>query len=377
MINIFDLFYESIAKEAATGRVNCGKDYKVMYNVLFETKVNGKYLYKASDELKNDGTFFIPTLEINDMVEFNNCLLKYYYLTKEFYKDKIEDDEDYFKTIFTLLWCNACEEDFKNPITFINRYIDFINNKLDIDSNYTDIGYSSILDSNIEIALKEEPIFEETPYALYTRSTSNNSSFDFPIVRFGISDGKAYIYAVQQGKKKNNFDENYDKKIRRKLFKVNENFEKEENIDNIMYPEYLTGINPSALIPLTILFSILEKNNINEIVVPSFLPVRYNGKEISFIIKRNKLSLKNKSDVDLDKYFEELRDNHEEIQRNISDKTLRNFRRLDYNFDNINIVSLPFELDSNIHINLSEYNDCINPLLKELYELSSIKLRKL
>jgi hypothetical protein len=66
----------------------------------------------------------------------------------------------------------------------------------------------------------------------------------------------------------------------------------------------------------------------------------------------------------------QLKNQHEEIQRNLSDKLLRNIRRIEYNFNNISIYSYPHELDENTHINISEYEDCKNKLLKEIYEIN-------
>ena len=374
MINIIDLFFDNIAKEAAGGRVDCN----MMYNVLFETKVNGKYLYKSPDNIKNNNALFIPTLEINNLEEFNNSLLAYYDKAKDFYKDSIDEEDDFDKTIITLLWNNACEEDFKNPVNYINKYISFLDKPLDLEEDPESIGYSEILDSEIEVSLKQEPIYEETPYALYIRSKNDELYYDFPVVRFGIKDETAYIYAVQQLRETNNSLENekYKKKIHRKLFKVNENFQKEEKIDNIENPENLTGINPSALISLSVLLSKLEEVGITKIEVPSFLPVRYNAKEISFLVKKDILKRKGYSDEDILNTFNDLTKSHEEIQRNLSDKLLRNLRRLEYNFSNVDVTSFPMELDTSTHMILSEYEDCNNPLLKEIYELSQKKKYK-
>ena len=374
MTNIIDLFFDSVAKEAASGRVDCN----MMYNVLFETKVNGKYLYKSPDNIKNNNSLFIPTLEINNLEEFNNKLIEYYDKAKVFYKNSIDQEDDFDKTIITLLWNNACEEDFKNPINYINKYISFLDKPLDLSNVYESIGYSEMLDSNLEVSLNQEPIYEETPYALYVRCTNGKLYYNFPVVRFGIKDDTAYIYAVQQLRESNDSLENekYKKKIHRKLFKVNENFEKEEEIDNITNPENLTGINPSALVSLSVLFSKLEEVGIKIIEVPSFLPVRYNAKEISFLVKKDILKRKGYSDIDIENTFNDLSKSHEEIQRNLSDKLLRNIRRIEYNFNNIDVTSYPMELDTSTHINLSEYEYCNNPLLQEVYELNKKKSYK-
>ncbi|MBR1413483.1 MAG: hypothetical protein IJ574_02285 [Bacilli bacterium] len=377
MNDILNVFYNEVAKDASFGRVDCN----MMYNVLFKTVVEGKMLYKIDEEMSKNNSLFIPTLFINNKSLFDETLMEYYERAKVFYKDKIDKEDDFNKTILTLLWNNATEDDFKNPIPYIKRYTAFLDkpNFLELN-NYQSIGYSSVLDSDVEVCLKEEPIYEETPYALYMRCTNNNLYYNYPVIRFGIYENKAYIYAIQQMKEKNIINEevyNYQKKIHRKLFKVNENFDKEDNIDNVEYPENLTGISPSALVVLTYLLSLLEKENISDIIVPNFLPVRYNAKEISYIYKIELLKKKGYEVEKLNNELHILTNKHEEIQRNLSDKLLRSYRRLEHVFDNINITSLPYELDNNIHIKLNEYTKGNNKLLNEIYELNSFdkKLR--
>ena len=291
MNRILDLFYNEILKETAKGRVDCN----MMYNILFKTKINGKTIYSLDSNIVKNNNLLIPTLIIEDVNKFNDSLISYYNKAKEFYKDKINKEDNFDKTIITLLWNNLTEDDFKNPVNYINRYIDFMNNPIILNNDYVNIGYSNILDSNIEICLKQEPINEETPYGLYIRSKKENLYYEFPVVRIGISKDKAYIYAVQQKKNKeleNEENYNYEKYIHRKLFKVNAGFIKEENADNIINPENITGISPSALISLTITLSILESSGIKKIEVPTFLPVRYNAKEISYMIKKDLLEEK-------------------------------------------------------------------------------------
>ncbi|MCR5483246.1 MAG: hypothetical protein K6E99_02425 [Bacilli bacterium] len=373
MTNIKDLF-NSIAKEASTGRVDCG----MMYNVLFETKINGETIYASPEDIKNNGIYYVPTLEINNEEEFFNTLSEYYEKAKDFYAGKIDEEDDFDKTILTCLWNNATMEDFQNPINYINKYISFMDKPLDLSDEYESIGFSEILDSDLEISLKQEPYYEETPYGLYVRSSNGDLFYDYPVVRFGIKDDTAYIYAVQQLSKKDESldNEKYNKKIHRKLFKVNENFEKEDEIDNITNPENITGINPSALVSLSVLFSKLEEVGITNIEVPSFLPIRYNAKEKSYLVKIEQLRKRNHPSEELEYIYDKLVQEHETIQRNISDKLLRNIRRLEYNFNNIDLTSYPMELDTSTHINLSEYEYCNNPLLQEIYELNKKKSYK-
>ena len=362
---MLDLFYNEIIKEASFGRVDCG----MMYNVLFETNVHGRIMYRINEKIKNNSSLLIPTLMIKDKDKFNDALLNYYSLAHSFYQGTMDDSINYDKSILTLLWNNATVDDFNNPVEYINRYIDFLTNSINIEKD----TYSEILDSNINIQIRKEPLYEETPHSIYIKAIKDNLYYEFPIVRFGISNDTCYIYAVQQEKdKKEITQENlkYQKKIHRLLFKVNENFN--ENVkDNINNPENLTGISPSALAAITITLSILNDLGIKKVCVPSFLPVRYNAKEINFLVRINLLKSKGKDVETLNNIMHDYQENHEMIQRNISDKLLRYFRRLEYCFSNIDIKSLPHEVDSNTHLELSNYKSCNNKLLEELYLLTN------
>lgn len=98
-MDILNLFYNEILKETSTGRVDCN----MMYNVLFETKVNNRILYKLPEEVKNNKSLYIPTLEIKNVDKFNEVLLEYYNKAKIFYKGKIDEENNFDKTILTLL----------------------------------------------------------------------------------------------------------------------------------------------------------------------------------------------------------------------------------------------------------------------------------
>ena len=118
-MDILELFYNEILDEAANGRVDCN----MMYNVLFETNIDGQKVYISNNQIRENNSLYIPTLEINNMEEFNETLLKYYEKASKFYKGKINEEDNFDKTILTLLWNNATEEDFKNPVQYIRKYI--------------------------------------------------------------------------------------------------------------------------------------------------------------------------------------------------------------------------------------------------------------
>jgi hypothetical protein len=91
------------------------------------------------------------------------------------------------------------------------------------------------------------------------------------------------------------------------------------------------------------------------------------------MIKKELLEKKGYDVESINNIIHEYESTHEVIQRNLSDKFLRYFRRLEYNFCNVNLTSYPFDIDTSAHIYLDNYSDCNNSLLKEMYELYNKK----
>lgn len=83
--------------------------------------------------------------------------------------------------------------------------------------------------------------------------------------------------------------------------------------------------------------------------------------------------IEQEKEIEQNKIEEKYNDNikmHYDIQRNLSDKLIRNFRRLAYHFSSIQISSYPYEIDEFMHLKLNNEYTCNNDLLNELYQLS-------
>ena len=187
-----------------------------------------------------------------------------------------------------------------------------------------------------------------------------------PNISYGIYEGKCYIYAVHGSR--GSLNSPYEKKINRLLYKANSDLESTDDEENIK------DVTLSHIFALTIFFKMLSDNNIKDVVVKNFYPVRANNKEIVISNKINKLkSMELSSDhpkyIDWKKTMEELSSEVDRIQNNIINKYLRNFMRLEYHFSNINITSYPYELDNCMHIKLDEYKDFDSDhILNQVYE---------
>lgn len=56
----------------------------------------------------------------------------------------------------------------------------------------------------------------------------------------------------------------------------------------------------------------------------------------------------------------------EYIQHNLTEKLIRTFLRLKVHYEDIEVLSYPFEMDSNLHINVNNLNGCNNELLQSV-----------
>lgn len=357
-MNILDIFYNEIIKEAALGKVS---SYFV-YNILFLTEIVDKRM-EASDEYSE---LLIPTLRIKNKEEFDRLLVEYVITAKEFYGsenfpfENISEEEiekHKIKTIMTLMFSNATFEDFNNPCEFLKKRIDFLNNT---KREHYDLGHSPLLKANLKLDIKKDLIFNETPYQFSLTSIDDDKKYyAFPCLKFGISDGKAYVYAIQSP---DNDYENESKKVNRALYKIGEGFDyKEDNYD--IYEEgNLEDVTASFVVVANMFCSYLKSLGINEIVMPSLLIERWNAKEISYKRRINANAI-NEGEYNSKKIM------HIGIQSNLTEKFIRTFLRLTRHYPNIDILSYPTDIDDSLHLNINNLDGCNNKLLIETSEL--------
>ncbi len=249
-MNVLDIFYNEVIKEAREGKVEA----YFTYNILFNTLIDDKLI-----NIENDinGRLLIPTLKIKNKKAFDELLTEYTLEAYKFYKSsKYEelDEHDYIKTILTLLWSNATSEDFENPLSFLKKRISFLNNNINEEKNIT----SSL--GNINVSIKKDRVEQETPF--YLNITINDNVM--PMVRFGIFNNSVYIYAIQNVK-----EVDRDKKLNRQLYKVNDGIDlKKESDNNIIDYENLKGITPSALVSATIALSFFKDLGYDNFIIP-------------------------------------------------------------------------------------------------------------
>lgn len=354
---ILDIFYNYILKEAANETVNCF----IQYNSSFSSIIEELYL---KNTVKQEDSF-TPTLIIKDMNQFNYLLTTYVELASNFYSDDNYYEEvlsgDYYeedkiskeKTIMTLLWSNATYEDFNDPISFLRKRINYLSNQIE----GINLGYSNLLDGEITIEIEKDKIVNETPYAMHITLNKEGKQYQFPKISFGIDQDTVDFYAITNPNKE---ESDYNKKVNRKLYKVNEGFDKSIDNDELYGSGNLSDITTSFVVAADIALSFFQKLGYYKFNAASILPVRWNAKR-----KANEKKSKGNEET-----LQELENEQLRIQTNLTEKFLRTWNRVVYHHTNLEVVSYPFEQSSNLKIKVKEIEDQVNnPLLNEIKAL--------
>lgn len=366
---------DEINKEARSGVVTCGKDHWLYYsNCLYN---DGKCeFFEVLKEYKNT---IPPCLKIKDKESLLDAIGEYLQVAKYFYGeldyDGIEDVDKY--TIATAL-SNMSNDDFENPERFFEQRTNFLKDTtLNHFLQNRSIGYSEILGVEIEVEIRKEVIFLETPYGVYINlvkydENGNKLKYQLPVVRYGVSDGCAYFYAIQKDQDVDDSVEkeyvSFEKKIRRKMYKVNDELPKEEysneDIDNIH------EISPWALLALTIVLGLLKQNGIDKIQAIPLLINRWNANVI--YSQETLIKIREKSDKWYNEYRDHLillRNNMDIIQRNISDKFIRNFRRVGYHFPEFMVDDYMVSMGLPLKMDIISGESSSNALLSEMFNM--------
>lgn len=361
---ILDIFYNYIVREASTGRVSCFLDYSVLFNTYI---VDAYEKHTCDVEIPHT---LIPTLIIKNRERFNELLIRYVELCLSFYNEdnyltEILDREEYDehrtcpeKLIMTLLWSNATYEDFENPEEYLKKRIAFLESSVRETSLETD--YSEFLSGKINLNIMKDNIHNETPYKMVIEMENDEGEkYTFPEVKFGIYNDQVYFYAIQ-----NNSDNNssYAKKINRLLFKVGEGFDASSDNYDIYNEGNLKDISASFLVALNIAINYLNSLGYQKLSASSILITRWNAKKVILDAKKSRNMINEKEE-------QELLDKQEIIQKNLTEKFLRTFLRLVHHYSNLEVSAYPFDIDSNLHLDITGELISNNTLLNETARL--------
>ena len=187
-----------------------------------------------------------------------------------------------------------------------------------------------MLDKENEIFVRrtEEYYGAETPFVMRFYIRNKHIEYELPLIRYGIA-GKpdnqtAYIYMVQRKKKYGDAQLQHTKEIDKIINQVNSGVKSMRNV------------TPSMIFVSTLFVGMLQREGINTIVIPDFLPRRY-------------AHFHNVS-------TEEQRD---DIQRHATNKFLEIFLRLGEQLDGFTITALPNDIDSFMHVKLGQIQNGI------------------
>ena len=354
-MDILKIFYESIVTEAMKGNVNV----YVNYMVAFSTRlVEYNRIYKC--KINNDEVL-IPTLVIKNKQEFDRLLTEYVRKALKYYDDSnyLDEVKKYGnknnpnmicreKYIMMQLLANATYEDFNNPVEFLKKRIDFLDNYFYLS---TFLGLVEALGAKLKMMILKDTLNNEASSEFVVMAYDSENVWFSPKVKFGISGETVYIYAIQNVKQEDN---PLIKKINRKLYRVGEGFQPDDSEEN------LKDITASFLVTLNMAINYFNSIGYHKIEVPSLLIVRRNAKMLLNKLKADKKNYSNEK-------LKEMNQEVDQLQSNLTNKLIRTFLRLGVHYNNIDINSLPYELDSSLHMDIHDDMDiiCNNKLLLE------------
>lgn len=350
-----DIFYELI-KEAKEGKVIIDDQ---PWNYSFNTVI----LDKNKEKLRLESDENLSTLMIKNENSFFKLLEEYIDLELSTNRKSLRiDDNDKVKLLICNLFANATPTDFLNPEMFIKRYIHFLkDDTFSYLDNSVEVDASSILkDSSLIIKRENNSTMNETPYKMcFSLKDKDNNIYEFPSIYYGIdtTDNKrCYIYGIQASKH-NDHNNKFNKKVNRLLYKINngvkdtkEYYDYKEGKTDI-YPENnISDVTMSFIFSLNLFISLLQSENIEEVKAVTYLPMRYNSRDLA--AKRNN--------------NEEFNERNKMIQNNLTNKFIRTFRRLEYQNNNMKITSYPYSIDEFLNVRLKpKAKEINNELLEE------------
>lgn len=372
---IKSIFFDEIVKEAQTDEVKVLlKDSSEQEEFIFNVGFNTKETFSIDS--------FKPTLIINDKEKFVDLLCEYVKLCDSYNNFfKKYDIDGRIKGYLTVMWSNATYEDFANPCLFIQKLINFYKNKLcsgDVtvyNQSVESLNYSDILIKDVK-----QDIRMETPYAFTPILKDHEDEYELPTISYGIDNDICYIYAVQNKQKEIN--SSYQKKIKRILYKLNGGvleLETDEYLDykngDDYYPENISDVSPASIVSLSIFLDVLKNAGINKVKVITLLPIRAEARTKAFKKRyQYKKEYSKLNDKELEKLLLEYERENLRTSQNLSDKLIRNFRRLEAQTDNCQITSFPMEFDEYLHLNVKDYkygsNEILDDVIKKDYNIS-------
>ena len=261
---IINTFFEDVVPGLLKGEIDAEVLVHIIANVYF----------KEDDRLLPakapcDG-LWIPTLVVNDVNTLSLNMSKYIDLMLK--GDWISSDFVSVDKLPTYIIANALanmtEDDYLKPEEYFKKLCYIRENNPIGEDTYQEY-YNDFLMGNIIIRVKEEKPNLECPYVMEMYYKNEENNFQFPLIRFYIENDTAYIGCIQN--KKMDIDQSFQKKIRRKLYKVN---------NGINQNDIISQVDPAVVCAFTIFIAFLRNYGINKVIAIPYNKQRINDKKI-------------------------------------------------------------------------------------------------
>ncbi len=320
----------------------------------------------------------VLNLKNNNLPLFEDALTEYvktFFASERNWANPITaccNQEDKLVHAISALWLNATYDDFDRPIEFIKRYTNFLKDNTFEEFTYgkSISGIQTLHDCELQITEDEQGEFQETPTAINFTVKKGEFEKVLPRIAFGISDNTAYIYGVQ-GLKRESGESPEIKKINRSRYAVNNKNTMPEDYQNVYLKQ-----EPYAYISLFAFLTMLKQKGITKVALPSFLPIRYENKEKTLEQRTSKLiselpdngeTTKEKRKIEKD--AEQIKNDQQRIQYNITNKFLAYITRMECEVHGIEITAVPEDTGGSMWLDIAKMqpSEKTNPIFSEIY----------
>ena len=302
------------------------------FNCIAET---GKYrIEQIKDKIiinpRLEQEYYKPQIIVNDISKLKDALNNYVKTLDSFYSHfssilKPYHDLNYFLNI---LLFNMTNTDASDLADYINKYSKSFD--VDIFSNYSETKHIMNIDDSKFYAQRvlENPGLE-TPFCMIFQMQENDKTYQLPLVRYAIDNDTCYIYAVQMGRGRAfNYQDHEYKKTINKL--------------NTKLKDY-RDVPPNFVLSLSLFLKILNEQNINNILIPDYLFGRYRKYHGASTVVRS-----------------------DDILSRILNRFMHLLIRMDIQIDGFDILSYPNDVDSFMRIKLNNLRSD-NEMLNEMF----------
>lgn len=348
---------------------------KVLQKNSYQYNYKREKLKKVLQSIKqkSNGNQIMPVMIVKDYKTFFELLRQVYEKDIElfFKRTGFSGFRVYeMRNCFEQIWLRATPEDFNKPEEFLRKQVEMIKNTtFSKFNNPTYLGKIKFF-NNKNLAIKNadartwDEAFKEMKVMIY----DNQNGYNLPVIRYGIyeKDGKkiCQIGSIQN----ENPDEEKDKDIERKKYKINKGISDEE----------ILKVEPKNVFALFIFINLLHQEGITEIEVPSLYVLDYEYHEKRSEQLKRQFEEEWPSNVkmdDLEEYqiaLRYLKRNYKKqdlISEIKSERFIRIFDRILYHYPQGIIKGYPGELDSFLHLNI--------PIIKDKSEIRGEPLQEI